>query len=331
MSGVYAKLSKAVVGVVLTASLASAQFYGKSPTPGDSGPPAPENVGIDQRLGVNLPLDLEFTDQDGEPVRLREVIGAKPTVLVLHYNRCPKLCNEVIQGVLSGLNEARRSDPSFVAGGPFNVVFVSIDPRDAPPAARMNRQMFHAQYDGRSDDQPGVYFLTANNGQGTDLASADKKIHELAEAIGFRYVLRFRDTDYRYDPDAGEWRTADGKALPERPRSYDYQHSSGVMILTPEGELSKYLLGLTYSDRDLRLALVEASGGKIGTITDQIAQYCFVYDPIKGHYKFTMQAIAVAFAPFMLFVMFMAYRTLRAARSEKPINPGDASSAPPAE
>lgn len=310
--------------VILTASGVSAQTYGRAPRTGDTGPPAPENVGIVQQLGAQVPLDLSFTDHDGQTVTLREVVGAKPTVLILHYNRCPKLCNEVIQAVLGGLNEARRTDPSFVAGGPFNVVFVSIDPRDAPAAARMNRQQFHAQYDGRSDDQPGVWFLTTNHGQGmTDLAEADRKIHTLAEAVGFRYILRARETNYRYDAEAGQWMSEAGVPLSERIRNYDYQHSSGVMLLTPEGSLSKYLLGLTYSGRDLRLGLVDASGGKIGTITDQIAQYCFVYDPISGHYRLTMRLVAVAFTPFMLFVLFLAYRTLRSAQTEQPINPDD--------
>jgi protein SCO1/2 len=318
----YHSLVLALTAVALTTAGTSAQTYGRAPRTGDLGPPTPENVGIDQKLGATVPVDLTFSDHDGQEVSLREIIGAKPTVLILHYNRCPKLCNEVIQAVLGGLNEARRTDPSFVAGGPFNVVFVSIDPRDAPNAARMNRQLFQQQYDGRSDDQPGIWFLTANHGQGTtNLDAADRKIHQLAESVGFRYILRFRDTDYQYDPDAGEWKTKTGDALPGRPRTYDYQHSSGVMLLTPEGELSKYLLGLTYSGRDLRLGLVDASGGKIGTLTDQIAQYCFVYDPISGHYRLTMRLVAVAFTPFMLFVMFVAYRTLRSARTEQPIHP----------
>ncbi|MCZ2342956.1 MAG: SCO family protein [Bacteroidales bacterium] len=313
-----------LTGALLAASGVSAQTYGRAPRTGDLGPPSPENVGIVQQLGAQVPLDLSLTDHDGQTVTLREVVGAKPTVLVLHYNRCPKLCNEVIQAVLGGLNDARRSDPSFVAGGPFNVVFVSIDPRDAPAAARMNRQQFHTQYDGRSDDQPGIWFLTTNHGQGTtNLEEADRKIHQLAEAVGFRYILRARETNYRYDAETGQWMSDAGVPLSDRVRNYDYQHSSGIMLLTPEGSLSKYLLGLTYSGRDLRLGLVDASGGKIGTVTDQIAQFCFVYDPISGHYRLTMRLVAVAFTPFMLFVMFLAYRTLRSARTEQPINPPD--------
>ena len=307
-------LSAALVG----AGGAPAQFYGQAPKTGDIGPPQPANVDIVQKLGANVPTGLAFTNHNGDTVSLADAIGGKPTILVLHYNRCPKLCNEVIQGVIAGLNDVRRDDASFVAGEAFNVVFVSIDPRDAPATAFKNRQLFHAQYDGRSDDQPGVTFLTANHGQGTDLAAADRKIRELADAVGFKYTMRFRNTDYQYDGSSGEWRTADGTALPDRPRAYDFQHTSGIMFLTPDGKLSKYLLGLTYRPTDVRLALVSASDGKLGTMVDQVRQFCYVYDPKTGHYGIAMRLVAVVFTPFMLGVMFMAYRTLRAARSDAP-------------
>ena len=313
------KLAVSFAAVVLAAAGAPAQFYGRAPQTGDAGPPGPDNVDIVQKLGTQVPTGLTFTDHNGNTVTLADAIGGKPTILVLHYNRCPKLCNEVIQGVITGLNDVRRADPAFVAGEKFSVVFVSIDPRDAPATAFKNRQLFHAQYDGRADDQAGVTFLTANHGQGTDLAAADRKVHELADAVGFKYTLRFRNTDYQYDAAAGEWKTADGKTLPERPRAYDYQHTSGVMVLTPGGTLSKYLLGLTYRPTDVRLALISASEGKLGTeVLDQIRQFCYSYDPKTGHYNIAMRLVAVAFTPFMLGVLFMAYRTLRSARAEAP-------------
>ena len=320
-----------VVCVLILPGLAFGQSvgYGQAPRSGPAGPPPPENVGYTQRLGGSLPENLTLFDHHGDPVRLHELISGKPTVLIFHYNRCPKLCNKVIQGVLGGLNEARQSDLSFIAGGPFQVVFISIDPRDAPASARKNRLQFHELYDRRSADEPGVWFLTANHGQGTDLRKADRTIHELASAVGFRYTLRFRNRDYLYDDDASQWLTGDGQPLPEQPRSYDYQHSSGIAILTPDGVISKYLLGLIYPARDLRLSLIEASNGTISrTLSDQIAQYCYVYDSVAGHYRLTMRILAIAFTPFMLFVVYIAFRTMRHAWRESMIaNPSSATPA----
>lgn len=297
---------------------ARGQTYGKAPTPGDKGPDAPANVDYEQKLGGRVPLDLELTDHDGKPVKLGDAFGGKPTVFVLHYNRCPKLCNEVIHGLIDAMNDARRADAGFVAGGPFNVVLVSVDPREAPPAARKNRELFHQMYDRRDSATPGVWFLTASHGQGTDVADADRKIHQLAEAVGFKYSLRFRNKDYEYTPETG-WQTADGRTLPPEPRNYDYGHAPGLVFLTPDGKVSKYLLKLNPTPRDFRMAVVDASGGKVGTLSDKIAQYCFVYDDVKGHYRVTMRWIGVAFAPVYVLVVWIAYRTWRSMRAETPL------------
>jgi protein SCO1/2 len=249
----------------------------------------------------------------------------------MHYNRCPKLCNEVITGLLSALNDARKTDPAFVAGGPFNVVMVSIDPREAPTVVRKNRELFLREYDGRNPDQPGVWFLTASEGQGTDVLAADRKVHQLADAVGFRYQMRFRNQDFLYQPDEGVWRSADGKAnLPPEPRNYDFGHASGLTVLTPAGTVSKYLLGINYSARDVRLSLVEASDGKIGTWSDAVSQYCFTYDSVKGHYRLTMRYLAWASVPFVLLVGFLTARTVRSARSEPTLAPGEGPPVPPA-
>lgn len=333
----------AVAGVVLAARPAAAQTYGKAPMPGEMGPDAPKNVGFDQKLGAKLPLDLDLYDHDSKPAKLRELMAGKPTVLVLHYNRCPKLCSRVIQGLLDALNKSMRSDPAFVAGGPFNVVFVSIDPKESPAAARRARQEFHREYDRRGDDQPGVWFLTASHGQGTDVPAADRAVHELAAAVGFKYALRYQNREYYYSLDTGRWATEDGRReLPAEARNYDYEHSPGVIVLTPEGVVSQYLGGLSYdgtaqadddpklTGRDVRMALVAASGGKIGGVADMIAPYCFAYDSKTGHYAMTMRYLAVLFVPVYFLVGYLAVRTIRQVMSEPKLKPGEAALPTPA-
>ena len=132
-------------------------------------------------------------------------------------------------------------------GKDFNVVTVSIDPTDRPVIAEAKQAMYAGMY-GRPGAQYGWHFLTGDEPQ----------IKQLASAVGFRYA---------YDPD-----------------SKQYAHASAIMLLTPDGKLSRYFYGVTYPERDLRLGLVEASQGKIGSPVDQILLFCYHYDPHTGKY-----------------------------------------------
>jgi protein SCO1/2 len=323
------------VALLLAASPAHAQTgmgYGMKPVPGDRGPKEPEGVAFTQKLGSQVPLDLEFYDHNNEPVTLRQCVGGKPTVFVLAYYRCPKLCNQVLTSVLDALKQLRAQDAKFTAGQAFNVVVVSIDPREsAMGLARPKRLEFLKNY-LTSEDVPenaGWWFLTANHGQGTDVNAADRKIHTLAKAVGFDFNLRARNKTYVFDTDKGEWAgQADGTVLQTLPRDYDYDHKSGIAILTPDGVVSRYLLGISYAPRDLRLALVEASGGEIGTLTDTISQYCYVYDDVKGHYKPTLRLTAVVAVPVMLAMFTLALLAVRQARREPPLKPGESAATP---
>ena len=295
--------------------------YGLKPIPGDTGPKEPEGVAFSQNLGDAVPTDLEFYDHNNQPVTLGSCIGGKPTVLVLAYYRCPKLCNQVLTGLLDALKEMRAKDATFTAGNAFNVVVVSIDPRESSLGlARPKRIEFLKDYLGSADDVPGWWFLTANHGQGTDVKAADRKVHTLATALGFEYNLKARNRSFAFDAERGEWvGKVDGRVLEALPKDYDYDHKSGIAIVTPDGKISRYLMGINYSPRDIRLGLVEASGGKIGTVTDAISQYCYVYDDVKGHYKPTLRWTAIIAVPVMLGMFTLALLAVRQSRREKPI------------
>jgi protein SCO1/2 len=317
----------ALLAAALTAAPAAAQrmSYGKAPTPGDTGPPGPETAKFEQKLGAQVPLDLTFYDHMSQPVTLRDCVGKKPTILVLAYFRCPKLCNQVLTGLVDTLRDAAKREANFVAGGPFNVVVVSIDPKEDPLThARPRRQELFREYGGRSEFQPGFWFLSASHGQGTDIEDADRKIHQLADAVGFQYSLRQRNKEYAYQPDTG-WVGKDGQKLPALAKDYDYGHASGVMVLTPEGKINQYLLGINYQTDEVRGAVADASGGKLGTLFQLSEQLpmCFVYDDIKGHYRPTMLLLAALYTPVMLGVVWFAVRTYRRGRKERPLVPGE--------
>ncbi len=205
-------------------------------------PPLLRDVGLDQRLNEQAPLDLSFRDEVGRAVRLRDYFGKKPVVLSLVYYECPMLCTMVLNGLLRSLRAIR-----FDAGNQFQVVIVSIDPRETPAIAAAKKETYLGQY-RRAGASEGWHFLTG----------AEPEIQQLARAVGFRYA---------YDPKTGQ-----------------YAHASGVIVLTPEGKLSRYFYGIEYSARDLRLGLVEASANKIGSAVDQVLLFCYHYDPLTGKY-----------------------------------------------
>jgi protein SCO1 len=201
-----------------------------------------KDVGIDQKLGEQVPLHLTFRDETGKSVELGQYFGQRPVILSLVYFNCPMLCTQVLNG-----QEAAMKGLPMDAGNQFEAVTVSIDPSDRPVLASVKKQMYTGMY-GRADAARGWHFLTGDEAQ----------IKQLANAVGFRYA---------YDPD-----------------SKQFAHASVIMVLTPDGKVSKYFYGIQYSPRDLRLGLVEASARKIGTPVDSILLFCYHYDPHTGKY-----------------------------------------------
>ena len=201
-----------------------------------------KNVGIDQKLNQQIPLDLTFRDENGKTVQIGKYFGHKPVVLSLVYYDCPMLCTQVLSGM-----EASLRNISLNIGEDYNVVTVSIDPNEDAKLAHVKQELYTGVY-GRPGASEGWHFLTGDEPQ----------IKKLADSVGFRYA---------YDPD-----------------SKQFAHASAIMVLTPDGKLSKYFYGIQYSPRDLRLGLVEASARKIGTPVDSMLLFCYHYDPHTGKY-----------------------------------------------
>jgi protein SCO1/2 len=197
-------------------------------------------VGIDQKPGAQVPLDVPFADENGQQVTLGNYLGKKPVILALVYYQCPSLCNLVLNGIV----HTTKTLP-LVPGKDYNVVAVSFDPRETPEMAAAKKQTYVSGHPGM---ESGWHFLT-----GPETSSK-----ALANAVGFRFA---------YD------------AL-----NNQYAHASGIIVLTPLGQVTRYFYGIDYPERDLRLSLVEASNGHIGSVVDQVLLYCFHYDPSNGKY-----------------------------------------------
>lgn len=167
------------------------------------------------------------------------------------------------------------------AGRDFDVVFVSIDPTDGPETSRERRAETLERY-GRPGSEGGWRFLTGD----------EEAIEELAAAVGFRYA---------YDPSTRQ-----------------YAHAAGVTVATPEGRLARYLFGVDFAPRDLKLSLVEASAGRIGSPVDKLLLVCFRYDATLGKYTAaTMTLLKIGASATLLALAAFFYFTLRRGPRER--------------
>jgi protein SCO1 len=174
--------------------------------------------------------------------------------------------------VLEGLLHSLRV-LSFTIGEQFDVVTVSINPGETAALAAATKARYVRDY-GRPK-AAGWHFLTGD----------EASIQRLTQAVGFRYAY-----------DAGK---------------NQYAHAAGIMVLTPQGRISRYFYGIEFSPRDLRLALVEAAANTIGSPVDQLVLFCYHYDPASGRYTLVVRralqlaglATVLSLAGFMV-VMF---------------------------
>jgi protein SCO1/2 len=219
------------------------------------------DVGIDQRLDVQLPLDLSFRDENGTTVRLRDYFDSRPVILVLAYYRCPMLCTQVLNGLVKSMREI-----DLELGKQYRVLTVSFDPREGPELATRKKATYSESY-ARAGAVDGWHFLTGDQDE----------IGQLTNAVGFRYV---------FDSERDQ-----------------FAHGSTIMVVTPQGRISHYFMGIDFPSRDVRLALVEASQGRIGTPVDRLLLLCYHFDPATGKYSASaVTFVRIVSAAMLLFI-----------------------------
>jgi protein SCO1 len=216
--------------------------------PGDPATAKPgllAKIGIDQRLNEHVPLDLAFVDETGRDVKLRDYFGKRPVLLALVYYECPMLCTQVLNGVTGALKVL-----NFDVGREFDVVAVSINPKEGPGLAAEKKKAYVQRY-GRPQTADGWHFLTGR----------EENIRALANAVGFRYA---------YDPEIQQ-----------------YAHGAGIELLTPHGKIARYFYGIEFAPRDIKFGVMEASEERIGSPIDSVLLLCYHYDPATGKYGAT--------------------------------------------
>ncbi len=318
-----ALLLAALLGMAGGAPAQNVGSYGRSPRPANIDPSS-VSLPVEQKLGETIPLDTVLYDHSGNPVVLGDLLGGKPTILVPAYYECPKLCNEVLNGLLTALRQMQQADPKFSAGDAFNVVTFSIDAREAPALAGPKREYYLKAYDGRDPKAAGWWFLSATPGQGNgDVPALKQNVRRLTNAIGYPFLVRDQrptrgpNGEEMYENERGEVVPVAGSGFVKSgSRERDYLHASAIVVLTPEGKISQYMLGVDYDPTTLRRLLVDASGGKVGTVSDKVALLCMNYDQMSGTYKTSMKIVSFAAIPFALLAVGIAGYAVRRARRE---------------
>lgn len=266
-----------VAFVALTHAYAAGQCFGMQgvqPSPAADGgaelrditrtKPSELGLKVDEKLGAPLPLELTFTNSDGERLQLgsfftrkapdgTEIVG-KPAIVALVYYRCPVVCS----ALLNTVNQCVRDIQGLEAGVDFNVLTFSFDPRDDKYAAQNQKEASLMGYN-RGDTGPVVdgwqFFL---HEEGTT--------RQLANAFGFQYSAINGGTDFA--------------------------HPVVFFMVTPDGKISRYLYGFGHTALQLRLALLDAGRGTITqSLEDQFLVFCYMFDPKMGLY--TLSAFRV--------------------------------------
>jgi protein SCO1/2 len=193
--------------------------------------------------------DTEFKYENGRTVKIGDYFGERPVVLSFVYYGCPMLCLQCLSSLASTLGVLSENP-----GEDFEVVSISIDPRETPVLA-LEKKMHYVERSGKPSIAAGWHYLT-----GTE---AD--IQRVTKAAGFRYV----------------W---------DEP-TQQFAHPAGIVIATPHGKVSRYLFGIDYGPRDLRLALLDATKEKIGSPLKRALLYCYHYDLATGRYSLAIMRI----------------------------------------
>ena len=210
----------------------------------DNGINAARDVAIDQNLDAALPLETLFRDESGKTVALKSFFGKRPVWMVLPFFKCTGTCPMMVDGMISVMHEPGLG---YQIGRDFEIVVISINPRETPEIATAKRQEYLSKL-GLAGAEKSFHFLTGE----------EPSIRAVAKALGYKYV---------YDA-----------------KTDQYAHASATFVATPQGKISRYHFGVSYSAKDVRLSLTEAGQGRIGSVAEKILLFCYHYDPQRNTY-----------------------------------------------
>lgn len=275
--------NSSMLSVLLSTLVASLFAMPSSAQLNRSEPEMRKGVDIVEKLGDKLPLDLEFVDDLGRPVKLGDYFGkGHPVIVTMNYADCPMLCRFQLEGFADALKTL-----SFEPGEDFEIVTVSLDPTESRARSNEIKKKHMARW-GNMKGAAAWHFLRA-------LPDKSDNVRTLADAMGF---------GYRKDPKTG-----------------DYSHLACLMLASPEGVLTRYLYGVKFPSGTLRLGLTEAGKGTVGSTVDRVLLWCFSYDSETG--KYTPVAWRMLRIGAILTIAFLAFLFFGFRKRSGPKNPPD--------
>jgi protein SCO1/2 len=289
-------LLRAAPCTLLSLVLLASTAWGQAMSKGILSPPASVRPPYLQNVGIEQHLDGQI------PPDLAFVDDTgRPVKLGDYFGKKPLILNLVYYNctmlcgeALAGLTGAMKM-VKFDVGKEFEVVTVSFNPKETPEIAAAKKKDYLARY-GRPGAASGWHFLTG----------PPDSINALTKAVGFQY---------QYDP-----------------KSNQYAHVTAIMVLTPQGRISRYFYGVDFPPKDLRLGLIEASQGKIGNAVDQVLLYCYHYDPATGKYGAIVNNILRLGAGLTIMLLggllFLLFRLEKAAPPRRPLSPAKSQTTP---
>lgn len=244
----------------------------------------PGEVGVDEKLGNVVPMSATFVDEAGAKVALSDFLGKdRPVILWLGYYECPMLCDQMSAGMVEAVKGIQLD-----AGKEFAIVNVSIDPNESASLARAKKETYLKEL-----GQPG------NAAAWNLLTGSPESVNALAESVGYK----FKKVEF------------DGET--------QYAHPAVLMVLSPEGKVTRYLYplprqGVAFDSRTMQLSLIEASEGKVGSVMDRLILTCLRYEAHAGKYTWVAMNLMKWAGVLTLVVMaaFLVPVWVRAARSK---------------
>ena len=258
-----------------------AEARGERVAPGaraDEVAPELEGIGVEERLGARLPLDLEFTDESGAPVKLGAIIaGEGPVLLTFNYSGCKTLCSQQLGGLVKSMGEL-----TWTIGEEFRVVTIGLNPMEGHRRAMETKLRYLERYRKGDPEKAdaGWRFLTGT----------DKNIRALADAVGY---------SYRFHPPTGE-----------------YIHPAAIAVVSPDGVVSSYVYGVEFPTASLAVTLLAARKGELTEAAQQFILACFHYRAPEGAAAVALRVMQIGGGVFVAGIL-VAFAGLRIVRSRR--------------
>jgi protein SCO1/2 len=216
-------------------------------------------VGIVEKLGETIPLDLTFLNESNDTVTLGELIN-KPTILSFVYFDCPGLCSPLLSGISEVVDNLDMD-----LGDEYQLITISFNTKDTPEKAAIKKNNFVTKI-GEENRKHWIY-----------LTGEQDNILKITASVGFKYM----------------------------PQGLDFAHPSAIILLSPEGKITRYLYGINFLPFDVKMAIIEAQQGIARPTINKILEYCFAYDPNGRTYTLQVTRIVGGFTVFILLIGFI--------------------------